>query len=607
MKTLISTSVFIFLFFAGIAQIPNGYYDGTEGLEGDDLRFELRSIITSGHDNNSYDDLYDYYETTDNYTNGKVWDMYSIKADGTANYWFTHHSDKCGSYSGEGDCYNREHSVPESWMGSGGSVADADLFIVIPTDGYVNNIRSNYPYGENNGEDYTSTNGSKKGNCTFGSYSGTCFEPIDEFKGDIARAYFYVVTRYNVSDWGGDSFYGDGFSSWTLDMLLEWDALDPVSQKEIDRNNAVYDIQDNRNPYIDHPEWVQCVFGSGCNTLQFTSSPITTAMEGMQYTYNVTYNTNNDNETITCTQKPDWLNFSANTSGNTATLSGAPSASDIGSHSVTLELSEDGTTVNQNFTVTVSEYQSIVTIFDINFSTCIPTGWTTYSISSDEDWSCGTEELEINAYGSSAACNDWFISPQFDLSTFNSSVLSFDTWTQYTDDGISSPEVKLFYSTNYDGSGNPDDFNWTQLTYYYPQANSQSWTTSGNVDLSAITSSTVYLAFQYTSSGTGSASSTYWKLDNILLEADATAINSVDNRFKFSVYPNPAQEVVNIVISDDFSNGNISIFNATGQVVYKTNNVKSENVIDVSNFAKGIYFIEFTDNNIVDRKKLIIE
>ncbi|MBN2891898.1 MAG: endonuclease [Bacteroidales bacterium] len=267
MKRTLTTALFLIFYLVGFAQIPAGYYDDAEGLSGDDLRMALRSIITSGQQNNDYDDLYSYYQSTDNYSNGKVWDMYSIHADGTANYWFDHVTDKCSSgYDEEGDCYNREHSVPESWMGSGGSIADADLFVVVPTDGYVNNYRSNLPYGETSTPNWTSTNGSKRGSCTYPGYTGTIFEPIEDYKGDFARAYFYVVTRYNVSDWNGDSFDGDGFSSWTLNMLLEWDSQDPVSQKEIDRNDAVYDIQHNRNPYIDHPEWVCEVFSTNCGT-----------------------------------------------------------------------------------------------------------------------------------------------------------------------------------------------------------------------------------------------------------------------------------------------------------------------------------------------------
>ncbi len=244
-----------------VGQIPTNYYNGTEGLSGETLKSKLHTIIKAGHKKNSYDDLYYYYESTDNFGNNKVWDMYSMDENGNAQYYYYFNgNDECGSYNSENDCYNREHSVPQSWMGAEGSIAKADLFVVVPSDGYVNGRRSNHPYGENNGEKFTSTNGSKVGKCTYPGYNGTCFEPIDCYKGDFARAYFYVVTRYNVSNWGGASFQGSGFSNWALNLFLEWHYADPVSQKEINRNNAVYNIQKNRNPYIDHPEWVASVF-----------------------------------------------------------------------------------------------------------------------------------------------------------------------------------------------------------------------------------------------------------------------------------------------------------------------------------------------------------
>ena len=294
MKKTLLISILVLFISASFAQIPDGYYDNATGT-GNALRMQLRNII-DGQQNNSYDALYDYYQTTDNHPNGKVWDMYSIHSDEVnADYWFTHITDKCSSgYNSEGDCYNREHSVPESWMGTGGNIADADLFIVVPTDGYVNNRRSSYPFGEVGSATWTSSNGSKVGGSDYPGYSSTVFEPIDIYKGDFARAYFYVVTRYNVTDWGGASFEGDGFSTWTLNMLLEWNALDPVSQKEIDRNNAVYDIQHNRNPYIDHPEWVCEVFGGSCGINDPTDFNATSDYNEIDLTWNL----NNDNDSV---------------------------------------------------------------------------------------------------------------------------------------------------------------------------------------------------------------------------------------------------------------------------------------------------------------------
>lgn len=250
----------------GASQPPNGYYNSALGLTGDDARSALFSIITN-HSEKNYDNLWGYFNNTDQ-NGGVIEDIYST-------YSYTIFSDQCGQYSQEGDCYNREHSVPQDWF-NGGSPMYSDLFHIYPTDGFVNGQRSNLPYGEVGSASYTSTNGSKKGSNTYPGFSGTVFEPADNYKGDIARTYFYMATRYmNVmTTWSGDNFTGNTLSNWTLDMMIDWHENDPVSQKEIDRNNAIYSIQGNRNPYIDNPDWVQRVFvwATGLSEMEMSNS-----------------------------------------------------------------------------------------------------------------------------------------------------------------------------------------------------------------------------------------------------------------------------------------------------------------------------------------------
>ena len=277
-KKIISLFVIVqLLHFISFAQIPVGYYNAANGLSGLTLKTALYNII-KGHSTVSYGGLYTSYQTTDNLPTNKVWDMYSIKADGTANYFYSHTGgDQCGSYSGEGDCYNREHSTPASWFNDA-SPMYSDLFNVYPTDGYVNNRRSNYPMAKVASATWTSSNGCKVGSCGTTGYTGTVFEPIDSFKGDFARTFFYMATRYEnlVANWPSNSsecavvYAGNNgltFKPWYITMLLSWCALDPVSQKEINRNNAVYAIQNNRNPYIDHPEYINLIWGGGSNIL----------------------------------------------------------------------------------------------------------------------------------------------------------------------------------------------------------------------------------------------------------------------------------------------------------------------------------------------------
>lgn len=244
------------------AEIPAGYYDAAVGKSGEELQKSLSSIIGNARDV-GYDGLWDLYETTDRRADGKVWDMYSNATN------FTFGNDQCGTYKSEGDCYNREHSVPKSWF-SERSPMKSDAWHVYPTDGKVNGMRSNNPFGEVGSNASSSKNGfSKWGSCVTPGYSGTVFEPNDEYKGDFARTYFYFATRYQsqINNWGGIfiSSYPH-IVQWQLDMLLRWHEMDPVSQKELDRNDAVYEsMQGNRNPFIDYPELVDLIFGDSRN------------------------------------------------------------------------------------------------------------------------------------------------------------------------------------------------------------------------------------------------------------------------------------------------------------------------------------------------------
>ncbi len=245
------------------AQIPPGYYDSAQGLSGEALQWALHNIIDN-HTVKSYDYLWEaFYTTDDKYGNEYyVWDMYS-------NFNYRLGYDEGGSASGEGEGYNREHSWPKSWFGGNVSPMYTDLFQIVPTDIYVNNRRSNYPYAEVGSTTWVSQNGSRLGYSVTPGYSGMAFEPIDTYKGDFARNYFYMATRYKGEDssWPGSAMTdGADLEDWAVDLLMGWHQSDPVSDKELDRNEAVYDIQNNRNPFIDHPEYVQYIYDpSGVN------------------------------------------------------------------------------------------------------------------------------------------------------------------------------------------------------------------------------------------------------------------------------------------------------------------------------------------------------
>lgn len=256
---------------------PAVYYASTTGLTGYSLKTELHNII-KGHNNQGYGALWTFYEfnSLDNYyeNDGSILDIYSEEPFGGDATVYTKVTDQCGSYSGEGDCYNREHSFPKSWFGGKVEPMNSDVHHIFASDGFVNSKRSSYPYGEVSSATFTSGNGSKVGSPLVGlGYSGTVFEPIDEFKGDLARAYFYMATRYEdvIAAWESNSSYGNAvlngtsnqvFESWYLDLMKQWHNQDPVSQMELDRNNAAEVHQGNRNPFVDHPEFVAEIWGN---------------------------------------------------------------------------------------------------------------------------------------------------------------------------------------------------------------------------------------------------------------------------------------------------------------------------------------------------------
>lgn len=249
------------------AQGPNNtgtYYQNANGKKGKALKTAMFYII-SKHSQLSYDELWTAFKTTDKREDGKVWDMYSC----TTNFRFV--TDQAGSYKKEGDVYNREHSFPKSWFNDAKPMY-TDLVHLVPTDGKVNGMRSNYPFGETDGGKYKSNEGfSKLGSCTYPGYTGIVFEPNDMYKGDFARIYFYMATAYEVqiANWNAGKFepiashdFYKPYKDWQMKMLMEWSKKDPVSQKEINRNKGIQSLQENRNPFVDYPGLEEYIWGS---------------------------------------------------------------------------------------------------------------------------------------------------------------------------------------------------------------------------------------------------------------------------------------------------------------------------------------------------------
>ncbi len=361
MKKILLLTLVCLIIVVSKAQIPPGYYNNAQGLSGYELKSALNVIITNGHIDQGYGALYSAYVQGDtDPDDGFLWDMYSEIPGGADPYNYTHNENNCGTYSAEGDCYNREHLMPQSVFNEQYPMR-SDYFHIIPTDGYVNGRRSNYAFGEVTSPTWTSLNGSKVGPCDASlGYTGTVFEPIDEYKGDIARSLFYFATRYEtqIDAWSHPMINGTEdqvFSDWFLAILLKWHEQDPVSTKEITRNTAGYNFQGNANPFISHPEWVESIWGEApAINLSFTSAPVTEATQDNSYTYNITFQGEAGGTfTITKESTDEWLSLTDITN-NSATLTGTPLAANLGTTSVSLKLTDGTDEVFQNFDIEVT-------------------------------------------------------------------------------------------------------------------------------------------------------------------------------------------------------------------------------------------------------------
>jgi endonuclease I/chitodextrinase len=387
------------------AQIPAGYYTTATGT-GYTLKTQLYNII-KGHTDNGYAGLYTTYLTSDRdyyYENdGTVLDMYSENPTGIDPYTYSTSSstDKCGSYSVEGDCYNREHIIPQSVFNESAPMV-SDAHSITPTDGKVNGLRSAFPHGIVATASKTTLNGSKLGSSGVAGYSGTVFEPIDEFKGDIARMYLYFATRYEntVSGYSYDMFDGSSdkvFTTAFLNMLLTWHAQDPVNAREIARNNAIYAQQNNRNPYIDHPEYVQAIWNPVADTVAPTAATNLAVTGTTSNTVSLSWTAATDNVAVTSYDiyMNGVLKTSVSSSNLTATITGltasTPYSFYIVAKDAAVNSSPASNSVNGTTTIVIPDTQNPTAA-----SNLVVTGSSSSTVSLS--WTASTDNIGVTSY-----------------------------------------------------------------------------------------------------------------------------------------------------------------------------------------------------------------
>ena len=238
-----------------LAEIPTGYYNSLIGKKDAELKLAMHNMLRNFTHVSSYSALPSYFQRTDVYPNSsRWWDMYS----------------DIPLYAPSFSGLNREHSFPKSWWGGSTNVeAYIDLNHLYPSERAANTAKSNFPLGMvDMNQPVRFNNGiCKVGYPVNGQGGGatSVFEPDDEYKGDFARTYFYMATTYQNLTWKYTYMVSQNayptLNAWSIALLMAWHRADPVSQKEIDRNEAVYAIQNNRNPFIDMPELAEYLWG----------------------------------------------------------------------------------------------------------------------------------------------------------------------------------------------------------------------------------------------------------------------------------------------------------------------------------------------------------
>lgn len=603
----------------GFSQIPSGYYNTATGT-GYTLKTQLYNII-KGHTDNGYAGLYTTYQTSDvdNFyeNDGTVLDMYSENPSGTDPYnYSTGSTQRCGNYSSEGDCYNREHIIPQSVFNEQSPMV-ADAHFITPTDGKVNGMRSNYPHGTVNSATYTSQNGSKLGSSSVSGYSGTVFEPVNAFKGDIARMYFYFATRYEntVAGYSYPMFDGSSnkvFTAAFLATLLAWNAQDPVSAREIARNNAIYARQNNRNPYIDHPEYVNQIWGGTSSTdTQAPTAPTSLASTSKTSTsISLSWNASTDNVAITGYDVYANSVLKTTVSGLTATITGLTASTSYSIYVKAKDAAGNSSASSSTIAVTTNASGTGGTASDILFSEYIEgsgnnkafeiannTGasvnLSTYTIKKQTNgagaWSTGLALSGTLATGSKfTIVNSSMSSSCFATSSANIST----TATELTFNG--NDAVGLFKNgVLIDIIG----------TFNGGTANFAVDVTLRRKSTVTAPSTTFNLSSQWDSYTTDTCSNLGAKRAQIA--AIETEEEIAPQLQEVILYPNPTNGNFNIYFNTINSPYSIEIISIFGQRVFEKSNI-TDSLSTINNLPKGIYIVRINQDSETFSKKIII-
>ncbi|MBQ9293605.1 MAG: endonuclease [Bacteroidaceae bacterium] len=448
-KTLLFLSLLIPLY--AIAGIPEGYYTNANGKKKTALKAALHDIIrplkanekSYGSGNNST--WSGFYVTDRIASTNQVIDRYSydkryFSSSDNANY--------ADAISG----MNIEHSFAKSWWGGSKNEAYQDLFNLMPCESGINTSKSNYAMGKVT--NVKTTNGCTKVGTgpTSSGNTKNLWEPADEWKGDFARDYFYMVTAYSDLSWtsnGLDMLEKNDWPTlqeWAYTLFLQWAKDDPVDEMERARNDAVYGIQKNRNPFIDFPNLAEYIWG---DSVDFAFS-----IDG------------------------------TSTGGGGGTIDPTPDLATL---------------------VDCSMKAGLDPFFVRTYEGCEGEVWT----------SDATYGAKANAFNISSKEADEYLMVNLDLSLATEATLTFQHATGYNGStAVKDTYFQVLVTDNYDGV--PEDATWDLLDVTFPSLPSSSsftsFVSSGDVRLDDYCGKNVTLAFRYTSN---SSACYCWEIQNV--------------------------------------------------------------------------------------------
>lgn len=591
MRRILHSFLLTLITISALAQAPAGYYSTATGT-GATLKTQLKNIITAGHNPGSYSGLWTAYQNTDRdyyYENdGTVLDIYSENPTTADPYNFSYPGGQCSGTNGpEGYCYNREHIVPQSLFNSALPMY-SDVHFIRATDAKVNGERGNFPFGKvGTSVDFTSLNGSKKGNSISPGYSGTVFEPIDEFKGDVARMIFYFVTRYenqlsgfNNGNMLGNSAY-PGLQIWELNQLIAWHNLDPVSPAEVDRNNASYAYQGNRNPYIDNPNYVNLVWETQTSDNQPPTTP----------TNLVANNPTSSTVALSWTASTDNIGVAGY---------------DVYANGV-LKTTVSGTSATVQGLASSTTYDFYVIAKDAagNFSTQSNTATETTLAGTGGGGTCGTEDFSnIPASSSSYTTRTWT----------NNNI----TWTATdarTDQTITGKAITIQNGslTSSSVSGGIQTLTVTTQRKFGGTTSALNLEVNGTIvttipysDNAITTTVNVNISGNVVIKLINPVASNRVAIDDLSWTC-ATSLSTVENSKDrgFSIYPNPVRNHELFIKGENLNKvSKAEIYDLSGKLIRNISNpFKNSNKIDLHGLAKGVYILK-ADNN---STKFIVE